>query len=72
VWVSRGHAWQREGEPQALSHEQEREAAAMLLPNVLPFKLKQTEGRAGRNQKARRAAAQQRRAVRNQRFAVFC
>ena len=33
---------------------QEREAAAMLLPTTLPFKLKQAEGRTVRNHKVRR------------------
>jgi hypothetical protein len=36
-----------------LTEAQEREAAAMLLPATLPFKLKQAEGRAVRNTKAR-------------------
>jgi hypothetical protein len=38
-----------------LTEAQEREAAAMLLPATLPFKLKQAEGRAVRNTKARGA-----------------
>ena len=40
-----------------LTGAQEREAAAMLLPNALPFKLKQTEGRSVRNTKASVVAA---------------
>ena len=36
-----------------LTEAQEREAAAMLLPATLPFKLKQAEGRSVRNTKAR-------------------
>ena len=39
-----------------LTEAQEREAAAMLLPAVLPFKLKQAEGRSVRNTRARVAA----------------
>ncbi len=40
-----------------LTHEQEKQVAASLLPNVLPFKLKQTDGRTVRNTKARVACA---------------
>ena len=39
-----------------LTEAQEREAAAMLLPTTLPFKLKQAEGRSVRNTKASVAA----------------
>lgn len=39
-----------------LTAEQERAAAAMLLPSTLPFKLKQTEGRTVKNHKVRAVA----------------
>ena len=39
-----------------LTEAQEREAAAMLLPTTLPFKLKQAEGRSVRNTKASASA----------------
>ena len=47
-----------------LTEAQEREAAAMLLPTTLPFKLKQAEGRSVRNTKASVAACLLRAALR--------